>query len=195
MIGKVPRNITNKVKAGTSISPDIVTVTDVLATLSRSDEAVDVQLADEVFQDAVDRDILLRQDALDLGEEIDLSGMPFPVARAACRFVLKRVRATALQGGGITDISFITGVGTAKRARDLLEENVRKAKAAREVGKEPSDPTNRPLPSSQGTALREYVQQVLMQDFSPPVESVVPKSAQGTVVVPLGAIENWISSH
>jgi hypothetical protein len=191
MIGKAPHNTANKVKTRTSSSPDIVTITDVLAVLSRSGEAVNMKLADEVFQDAVERSILLSPNTLNLGDEIDLSGMAFPVARAACRYVLGKVRATALQGGDIKDVSFITGVGTATRARDFVEENVRRAKAAREVGKDPSDPTNRPLPMSQGTALREYVQQVLLEEFS--VDSVVPKAAQGTVVVPALAIRGWVA--
>lgn len=41
------------------------------------------------------------------------------------------------------------------------------------------------------TALREYVQELLLHDFEPGIHSTVPKLAQGTVEVSPEALANW----
>ena len=84
---------------------------------------VNRERADEVFSEAVGRGLILtvsRRDSLDTSREVDLSSMSFPVARAACRYIFRRIAegcdgedgagkgASAASGGG--DLSLITGV-------------------------------------------------------------------------------------
>ena len=45
------------------------------------------------------------------------------------------------------------------------------------------------------TALREYVQEILLLDFDPGLPSIVPKLAQGTVEVSHEALSNWRGKH
>ncbi len=68
-----------------NISPDIVTLTEVVATLDRATEKANREMVDIVFAEAVQRGIILREDLLDRAWELDLSGMSFRVAQAACR--------------------------------------------------------------------------------------------------------------
>ena len=67
-------------------TPDIITVTDCIATLTRANRMAQV---DQVFREAVGMKLVLRGN-LDSAHEIDLSGMSFPVARAAIRYILKQ---------------------------------------------------------------------------------------------------------
>ena len=120
-------------------------------------------MVDDVFEEAVRRGIVLRSDSMDTCSEFDLSGMSLPVARAAVRFVLKRLASSPAMPNSL---SFITGVG----------------RSGRSVG-------------GGSTALREYVQEILLQDFHPGLLSSVPKLAQGTVVVSPDALANWKSKQ
>lgn len=118
---------------------------------------------DEVFAEAVRRGIILREDAMDTCWEYDLSGMSLPVARAAVRFLMKRLATTY---GSITDLkglTFITGVG----------------RSGKNVG-------------YGTTSLRDYVQDILLKEFHPGLSSTVPKLAQGTVEVAKETMANWI---
>ena len=93
------------------VSPDIITLTSVVASLERAEEEEQLEMIDQVFADAVERQIVLRSDSIDTGWEIDLSGMSFPVARAACRFILDRLKNNSKNGEEYEDLSFITGTG------------------------------------------------------------------------------------
>ena len=182
MCGKRQANSTAfaTARASASISPDIITVTDVIATLSRSDSD-DKERVDQVFQDAVDRGILLRKDSLDSNWEVDLAGMTLPVARAACRFIFRRILRSVKEGESPpAEMSLITGVGRAQRVDD----------------RPPDDDTrgdsNQQRSNRGSTALREYVLQILSDDFDPPIRGTVPKRAQGTVLIEKREVENWI---
>jgi 6-pyruvoyl-tetrahydropterin synthase len=105
------------------VSPDIVTLTEVIATLDRATGKVNRQKVDQVFAEAVERGIILKEDSLDEAWEIDLSGMSFPVARAACRFIFKRlVKRVKEEGVNVEDLSLITG---ASRMREYVREVLR----------------------------------------------------------------------
>ncbi|ACI64491.1 predicted protein [Thalassiosira pseudonana CCMP1335] len=105
------------------ISPDIVTVTEVIATLDRSIGNANRARVDTVFAEAVSRGIILREDSLDSAWEFDLSGMSFPVARAACRFIFRRIAENVSnEEESVKDLSLITG---ASRMREYVREVLR----------------------------------------------------------------------
>ncbi len=106
------------------ISPDIVTLTEVVGTLDRATGLINRNRADKVFSDAVRLGIILRDDSLDSSWEVDLSGMSFPVARAACRFIFCRLVEEMKNGKEQTvrDLSLITG---ASRMREYVREVLR----------------------------------------------------------------------
>jgi hypothetical protein len=157
-------------------SPDIITVTDCLATLVRAKRMSEV---DQVFREAVKRGIILKGNNLDSQWETDLSGMSIPVAHAACRHVLSRC--LECKAEDIQDVTFITGVGRAQQRRKETDDtpNPTFSKSARLSGKDPT------------TSLRDYVQEVLELDFSPALRSLVPRFAQGTVAVDKASIIQW----
>ena len=131
------------------------------AISSGKDEAANREKVDQLFSEAVHRGILLRKDNMDTCSEFDLSGMSLPVGRAAVRFLLNRFAATSSTAES-KDLVFITGVG----------------RSGKSVG-------------GGSTALREYVQDILLQDFEPGLPSTVPKLAQGTVEIGAAALANW----
>jgi hypothetical protein len=136
---------------------------------------------DAVFSDAVRRSIVLRgvnnqlqveQDSVTSqgNIEVDLSGMSFPVARAACRYVLNRLVPTTLSSKRrrSAHLSFITGVG-----------------AGHSKGGE----------SSASSSLRDYVQEILISDFIPPVKSIVDEQEQSKVQIKAFALRTWIDKQ
>lgn len=165
MVGRRQSNTTAiaTARADKSTTPDIITVTEAIAAMSSdSGPQADRVKVDLVFAEAVERGIILRSGTLDSEWEVDLSGMSLPVARAACRFILNRLASTAKSQGEIQDLTLITGVGRGTR-RD----------------------------ESHLTSLREYVQEVLLRDFNPPLKSVIPARAQGSVQIPQEALMSW----
>ena len=146
-------------------TPDVITVTEAIAAISTSDNKKDRDRVDEVFEEAVKRGIVLRKDTLDSQGEFDLSGLSFPVARAACRFIIKHMLENAGGKDALVDLTFITGVGT-KAIRQ-------KSQGQPETSED----------SFHMTSLREYVQEILLSDFDPSIMSFVPERAQGTVQI------------
>lgn len=91
-----------------NIAPDIVTVTSAIGCLDKfSEEPGNMAMIDNVFKDAVERQIIFPKDTMDTQFEIDLSGMSFPVARAACRYIINQL----MHEENILDLSLITGIG------------------------------------------------------------------------------------
>jgi len=161
--------------------PDIITVTNVIAALSTSEESR--TKADRIFEYALERGILLNH--LDSVFEVDLSGMSFPVARAACRYVVDRaVKAYTHDRSQLLDLSFITGVGAV--ACTSNRNSKRKLGNERKVGD--ADKQSK-------ISLREYVQQVLREDFDPPIESLVPKRAEGTVQIDRSVLDDYMKKR
>lgn len=142
-------------------SPDIITLTDCVATLHRAGRRKET---DQVFKEAVARGIVLRGNQLDSQWETDLSGMSIPVACASCRHVLHQ--ALELDRDKLQDITFITGVGKSQQRRQGNKDDhgPRKSKG-------------------NATSLRDYIQELVKKDFDPPLESYIPQRAQGTVVI------------
>lgn len=163
-------------KAHSSVSPDIITVTDVVGTLSRADK-VDMKKIDLVFRDAVERGIILREDNLDSDYEVDLTGMSLPVARAACRFIFQRILQGVRRGEKVAEVALLTGVGWVQQQAGEKDKS-----QAKEDRRQP-------------TPLREYVLQNLQEDFDPPMRGIIPPRAQGTVVIEKAQVEKWIAGQ
>ena len=117
---------TGQFRAGAeNLSPDIITLTTVIGSLEKDIEGKGSKAKiDSVFADAVEMQIILPSDSMDTKWEIDLSGMSLPVARAACRFIVKRLDTTDPQ-----DLNLITGIGrhheNPKYASTALREHVK----------------------------------------------------------------------
>lgn len=183
------------------LSPDIITLTDVIATLERSEGAENRRRMDEVFDEAVHRGIILPVDSLDSTWEVDLSGMSIPVAHAACRYIVQRAFREVKAGSPCEDLLLITGVGKAQqqhaqpddsdldREEDGIPGELDEADEA-----EPSLVSFVPPLGRQGrgsTSLREYVRQVLRDDFEPPLYSTIPALSKGTVKVSQAVFQQW----
>ncbi|KAL7553260.1 hypothetical protein ACHAWF_016515, partial [Thalassiosira exigua] len=106
------------------VSPDIVTLTEVAATLDSAMGKVNRERADKVFEDAVARGLILRKDSLDTSWEVDLSSMSYPVARTACRYIFRQIveRYDDSDDDNLKDLSLITG---ASRMRECVREVLR----------------------------------------------------------------------
>ena len=102
------RSMSSRVAIATakdSTTPDIITLTNCVATLFRAGRK---DALDQVFKEAVERGIILKGNNLDSQWETDLSGMSVPVASTACRYILKQ--ALNLESEHLQDITFITVV-------------------------------------------------------------------------------------
>jgi pentatricopeptide repeat protein len=160
-------------EADSSLSPDIITVTDVLATLVRAGGPSNMQKVDEVFAEAVERGIVLGENKmLDSRYETDLSGMSLPVARACVRFILNRVKDEFRRDGQVDDVFFITGIGS---------QFLKASKAGPEV--------------ELSQSLRDHVQTILTTDFVPPVRSLIPQLGPGMVMIEKDEILRWLSNQ
>lgn len=120
-----------------NLAPDIITVTSIIASLDRSGTSADIERMDSVFKDAVNMNILFSSSSMDTAWEKDLSGLSFPVARAACRYIFKSLLAD--KSASVQDLVLITGVGRSQTYS-----------------------VNIPVATS---TLREHVRQVLLNDF------------------------------
>jgi hypothetical protein len=174
-----------KSAARDAATPDIITVTDCIDTLSRAEYTEKV---DEVFEEAVKRHIVLGRDTLDSSWDVDLSGMSFPVARAACRYIVRRAQErVVVEGGGILeDITLVTGVGKAQQHRKPQEDD---------HDEDHNKVISSSSPRSTSTSLREYAQEVLQTDFDPPIACTIPKLAQGTVVIEKQEFLKWLAQQ
>jgi pentatricopeptide repeat protein len=168
------RNTTKFVNRGAAVTPDIITVTEVIAALACDEHSNTRQRVDEVFRVAFDRGIVLRSN-LDSTWDFDLSGMSLPVARAACRFTLNRI-AKSSDSADLQDLTLITGVGMNH--------------ARRSSGEHATDDGT----GSRNTSLRDYIQEILLTDFLPPLSSHIPPRAQGTLIVSTAALRKWLTS-
>jgi len=207
---------TSIASAGHTASPDIITLTDCIATLSRAGYT---EKMDEVFREAVEQGIVLGKtnqysssssnsnsksnvlgnNDLDRQWEIDLSGLPFPIARAATRYLLQQTIPEAHHGEeDLQDMVFITGIGKAQQRR--REESSRDATIARTTPATKFGNNNNNSNSNNNnvlerkdrtTSLRDFIQGILETDFDPPLESVVPHRAQGTVVIERETLDRW----
>jgi len=106
-----------------NVSPDIVTLTEVIATLDKAPGEANRERVDKIFSEAVSRGLVLREDSLDTLFEVDLSSMSLPVARAACRFIFRQVvEKSRSEESDINDLSLITGPS---RLREYVREVLR----------------------------------------------------------------------
>ena len=171
------------------VSPDIITVTEVIGCLHSSLNKKNIERIDKVFNDAVEREIILSNDSMDTLWEIDLSGMSLPVARAACRFIMKRTLDHVKKTGELDNLVFITGVGKAQRSEQDTEEDDFFSK---------EDDHGLPPVTKKSfgtTALREYIRQLLRDDFEPPIYSFTPNLAAGVVQIEKEMVQKWIDSQ
>ena len=173
------------------LSPDIITLTDVIATLDRSEGAKNRERMDEVFDEAVELGIILPADSLDSLWEVDLSGMSIPVAHAACRHIIQRARKAVEKGEShCEDLQLITGVGVAQQSS---------SDQTQEQDDEDSDQGEYRQSFGQrgrgNTALREYVRQILREDYDPPLYSTIPQFGLGTVQVSGAVFQKWLDAQ
>lgn len=179
MVGRTqsPSTALATARSDRATRPDIITVTNAIAAMTTEGNTEDERRnVDLVFSEAAKLGIVLHNDSLDSKSEIDLTGMSFPVARAACRFILNQLAPSYAKGEISENLSFITGVGVGKGQR-------RPDEAQR-------DDAPRCL-----TTLREYVKEVLLADFNPPLRSSTPARAQGTVQIEAQVIRAWARSN
>ena len=190
MCGTKQSNSTAKATAAADrwTSPDVITLTDLIATLSNNGQQGDHAKVDEVFADAVKRGIFF-SNMLDSTFEVDLSGMSFPVARAACRYALNRTLQSAGDGEKLRDMSIITGVGAAMNSK-TSKENGQRGPSSSGHGRDSG--ADRPNGGRKALSLRDYIQEILREDFDPPIQSLVPKRAQGTVEIDKSILQEWI---
>jgi hypothetical protein len=129
-----------------------------------------------VFSEAVRRGLILRQDddlsTLDTTWELDLSGMLFPVARAACRFMFHRLvdRYRSTLASSFFSTTNVDMKDHVKELKDLL------------------------LITKAGR-MREYICGILRDELSPSVYCVVPKMAQGTLQVKRQVLVNYLQGQ
>ena len=126
------KNTKNNKKTG--VSPDIVTLTEVIATLDNASGKVNRERVDEVFIEAVKRGLILRKDSLDTYWEFDLSNMSQPIARAACRYIFNQIaqrHAASNEEDGeddddVKDLSLITGASRMREhVRGILRDELK----------------------------------------------------------------------
>jgi hypothetical protein len=129
---------------------------------------------DQVFAEAVQRGIVLGG-TLDSNHEVDLSGMTFPVARAAVRFIFNRIKETTPKGEKAEGVALITGVGS----------QFTRAAPHESPGVDHEQP-------EATLSLRDYVQKILSEDLDLPISSIVPRMGPGTVEVTADAVKAWI---
>ena len=118
----------------TDVSPDIVTLTEVIATLDNASGKVNRERVDEVFIEAVDRGLILRKDSLDTYWEFDLSNMSQPIARAACRYIFNQIAqrhaasdtTNEENDDDVKDLSLITGASRMREhVRGILRDELK----------------------------------------------------------------------
>ena len=117
----------------TDVSPDIVTLTEVIATLDNASGKVNRERVDEVFTEAVNRGLILRKDSLDTYWEFDLSNMSQPIARAACRYIFNQIAqrhptsdTTDEEEEDVKDLSLITGASRMREhVRGILRDELK----------------------------------------------------------------------
>ncbi|GAX20557.1 hypothetical protein FisN_3Hh593 [Fistulifera solaris] len=99
-----------------NLLPDIITITEVIGALAGADDSEDYQTqVDGILAYAVARKLLLNG-FLDSSNEINLSGLTFSVARAACRYLLKHYEHVDNQ-----ELTLITGVGKQSNKTSLRD--------------------------------------------------------------------------
>jgi hypothetical protein len=127
----------------------------------------------------VNRGILLREDFLESTWKVDLHGLSLPVSRAACRYIFQQVLDATRAGKTVHDLTLSTGIGAGK---GLLARSRRHSY--------PKDDGDDVIPSP--TSLRQYIQDDVLMNFAPSIESCIPPDAQGTVLIKKEALASWI---
>mmetsp|Transcript_57557 Transcript_57557/g.140572 ORF Transcript_57557/g.140572 Transcript_57557/m.140572 type:complete len:824 (-) Transcript_57557:259-2730(-) len=162
--------------------PDVITIQEVVSILSSAGR---LDLMDEVFSDAVRRGTVLSNDSLDDEYEVDLSGMSLPVARAACRYVMRRLLPSSDSIDSTTqsgrEMTFITGVGIAHHSFNMTTRRQKKNPST-DSSSDNSDGESL-FEKNPETSLQDYFCGILQTDFDPPLSSSIPERAAGTVAV------------
>lgn len=191
-------SITSSIATARDIaSPDIITLTDCIATLSRAGYT---RKMDEVFRQAVEREgiVLQSNDSLDSIWEIDLTGLPFPIARAACRYLLQSISNKYQQKSSdivLEDMVFITGTGLAHQKVKEETNWVSPTGTTQLTSFSNIASTNVLDKKDRATSLRDFIQGILGTDFDPPIETIVPARAQGTVVIEKNTLARWLDEE
>ena len=139
----------------------------------------------------------------DFSEELELDAIeePEPFAQPV---VLERPGTRARRVG--PELTFITGVGVAKtRMRGKYRSvrsaaNVGKPGAKREAnaarGTPPALDRNFPMAmDGMPTSLREFVREMLVTEFNPPLITYIPERLPGTLAIRQDTLEAWIQAQ
>jgi hypothetical protein len=135
---------------------------------------------DQVFAEAVQYGAVFQNESQSRWTwQYDLTSMSFPVARAACRYILQQLPSRLLPD--LQDLVLVTGSGG---------------------GGSSSSSTHR-WASGGGTTqhhrsmlfLREYVQEILENDFDPGLVSNIANSTPGSVEIQANTLRLWIEQQ
>ncbi len=132
---------------------------------------------DQVFAEAVELGIVIRGNLNSLWE-VDVSGMSFPVCRAALRFIFAKALSSVRHGETPQSITLITGVGR-----------------FRTVGTQQTLTDDSSASSATALSLRDYVQNLLREEFHPPLNTTIPIRAQGTVLIESDTVAQWLAQN
>jgi hypothetical protein len=138
------------------------------------------------FQDAVDCDAP-KYSRLGLGSGFDWK-MSLRLARAAFRFIFEGILAAGQKGEAPQEVTLLTGVGRGQRMGGKDDDG------SPDFGTG-SNRDQRRFITQRSATLREYVLQVLDEDFATPLHGTVPKRGQGTVVIEKTHIEDWLTKQ
>lgn len=167
MLGKKPTNTTAIATAryDESTRPDIITITNAIAAMSSdTDTKEDRDRVDEIFSEAVGRGIILRSH-----DTLD-STWEFDLSGMSLHVARAACRYILLR--------------IARSHKD--GEGVENLTLITGTGRGQKDEKH--------TSLQEYVRQVLERDFDPPLHSLVPMRAVGTVEIDKDSILAWAES-
>ena len=80
---------------------------------SGSDNEVVRLKVEKVFAEAVHLGVVLRHETVASYWQYDLTGLAFPVARAACRYIISRIQCSVTESP--KDLTIITGIGAQRQ--------------------------------------------------------------------------------
>jgi hypothetical protein len=135
------------------------------------------QRINKVFDEAVRRNLVLRDmNNFETNNGIDLSGMALPVARAACRYILRR----SLSNNDVPGMNNLTNNNT---IRQIINNDLYFITG---VGTSHDDGSS---------SLRDYVQEILVTDFNPPIHSYVPEQERNRVCIESKELVSWMEKQ
>jgi hypothetical protein len=130
---------------------------------------------DQVFTEAVQYGVVFQNESPTRWTwQYDLTSMSFPVARAACRYILQQLPSQLLPD--LQDLVLVTGSGGGGSSTHRWSSG--------------GGTENRSM-----LFLREYVQGILENDFDPGLVSNIANSTPGSVEIQANTLRLWIEQQ